>query len=68
MMIPIPAAGMLCGVRGLHAAKATPGVEDVRITIPRGERVVPLVAVAIVAVGVWVAVAPASVPGLHVPG
>ena len=41
MMIPIPAAGVLRGVEGLAAARAVPGIDDVRITIPKGQRVVP---------------------------
>jgi predicted metal-binding membrane protein len=35
---------------------------------PYGERLAPVFATAFIAVGIWVAVAPASVPGLHVPG
>jgi biotin carboxylase len=42
MMIPIPAAGVLIGVRGVDAARAVPDVEDVRLTIPIGDRLVPL--------------------------
>jgi len=42
MMIPIPAAGVLRGVEGLAAARAVPGIADLRITIPKGQRVVPL--------------------------
>jgi biotin carboxylase len=42
MMLPIPRAGTLADVRGLDAARAVPGIEDVRITIPKGQRVVPL--------------------------
>jgi predicted metal-binding membrane protein len=36
--------------------------------LPRGPRFVPALAVAVVALGVWVAVSPASVPGLTEPG
>jgi predicted metal-binding membrane protein len=36
--------------------------------LPRGPRLAPMVAVALVALGVWVAVSPASVPGLTDPG
>jgi predicted metal-binding membrane protein len=36
--------------------------------VPRGPRLVPVLAVAVVALGVWVAVSPASVPGLTEPG
>jgi predicted metal-binding membrane protein len=35
--------------------------------LPRGERVVPAVAACLAVGGVWIAVAPASLPGLHVP-
>jgi biotin carboxylase len=42
MMIPIPAAGILRGIDGAQAALAEPGIEDVRITIPVGQTVVPL--------------------------
>ncbi len=42
MMLPIARAGTLREVRGLHAARAVPGVQDIRITIPRGRPVVPL--------------------------
>jgi predicted metal-binding membrane protein len=35
--------------------------------LPRGERVVPAVAGLLVTAGVWIAVAPASLPGLYVP-
>jgi predicted metal-binding membrane protein len=36
--------------------------------LPRGPRLAPVFAVALVALGVWVAVSPASVPGLTEPG
>jgi predicted metal-binding membrane protein len=36
--------------------------------LPFGDRVAPVLAVALVALGVWVAVDPGSVPGLVVPG
>lgn len=42
MMVPIPRAGVLREVRGLDAARATPGVEEVVISIPIGQEVVPL--------------------------
>ena len=41
MMIPIPKPGILRGVHGLDAAREVPDVEDVRITMPRGQRVQP---------------------------
>ena len=42
MMIPIPAAGMLSKVAGTKAALATAGIEDVTISIPLGENLVPV--------------------------
>ena len=42
MMLPIPQAGILRTVRGRDAALEVPGVEDVSITIPVGQRLVPL--------------------------
>ena len=42
MMLPIPRAGVLREVRGLDLARGVRGGEDVRISIPRGQPVVPL--------------------------
>src|SRR5438094_1064584 len=42
MMIPIPRAGRLEDVRGLEAARAVGGIEDVIISIPKGHTVVAL--------------------------
>ena len=42
MMIPIPRAGRLQQARGIQRARKVPGVEDVTITIPLGQRVIPL--------------------------
>ena len=42
MMIPIPRAGILRKVRGVGSARSVSGIEDVTITIPRGQEVVPL--------------------------
>jgi biotin carboxylase len=42
MMIPIPGAGVLDEVEGLGEARAVPGIEDVTISIHRGQEVVPL--------------------------
>lgn len=39
MMIPVPNSGILHGVRGIEAALETPGVDEVRITIPIGHPV-----------------------------
>ena len=41
-MIPIPRAGTLREVRGIKTARSVPGVEDVTISIPIGQEVVPL--------------------------
>jgi biotin carboxylase len=42
MMLPIPRAGRLRGVRGTEAAAAVPGVEEVVITAHVGQELVPL--------------------------
>ncbi len=42
MMLPIPRRGVLHGVRGVDAARAVEGVDDVVITVPEGREVVPL--------------------------
>jgi biotin carboxylase len=42
MMIPIPQAGTLRQVLGQEEAKRVPGVEDLRLTIPLGQEVVPV--------------------------
>jgi len=42
MMIPIPKAGILKQVTGQEDAKQVGGIEDIRITIPLGQEVVPL--------------------------
>jgi formate-dependent phosphoribosylglycinamide formyltransferase (GAR transformylase) len=42
MMIPIPCGGVLEEVRGLEAAKAVPGIEEITLTIHLGQEVVPL--------------------------
>ncbi|HYK83024.1 MAG TPA: ATP-grasp domain-containing protein [Gemmatimonadales bacterium] len=41
MMIPVPRAGVLRGVRGVAAARAVPLVEEVVITAPPGQALVP---------------------------
>ena len=42
MMIPIPRGGILHAVHGRAEAKAVPGIEEVTISIPFGQEVVPL--------------------------
>ena len=42
MMLPIPHRGILHTVHGQEAAKQVPGVEDLTITIPLGQEVIPL--------------------------
>jgi hypothetical protein len=42
MMIPIPKAGILRQVMGQEDARQVRSIEDIRITIPIGQEVVPL--------------------------
>ena len=42
MMIPIPAAGVLRRITGIEAARALAGIDDVTISIPLGETLVPV--------------------------
>jgi hypothetical protein len=42
MMIPIPRAGILHEVRGQEEAHRVPGIDEIRISIPVGQEVVPL--------------------------
>jgi len=42
MMIPIPSAGILRGVAGIEAARATENIEDLTISVPLGEILVPV--------------------------
>jgi biotin carboxylase len=42
MMIPIPRAGRLAGVRGMDEAAAVDGVDEVAITMHPGQEVIPL--------------------------
>jgi len=42
MMIPITGAGVLRSIEGLDAARNTPGIDEVTMTINRGQRLVPL--------------------------
>lgn len=42
MMIPIPQPGMLREVHGQDKVREVPGIEEIRITIPIGQEVVPL--------------------------
>jgi biotin carboxylase len=42
MMIPIPRGGVLRSIEGLDAARNTPGIDEVTMTINRGQRLVPL--------------------------
>ncbi|MAT99984.1 MAG: phosphoribosylglycinamide synthetase [Anaerolineaceae bacterium] len=42
MMIPIPHGGILRGVSGVEAARAVPGIDEVTITAPLNNRLVPL--------------------------
>ena len=42
MMIPIPAAGVLRHIAGIEAARAPANIDDVTISIPIGETLVPV--------------------------
>ncbi len=42
LMIPIPSGGILSEVRGIEQARAVTGVEEVNVTIPVSQKVVPL--------------------------
>jgi hypothetical protein len=42
MMLPIPQPGILRGVGGVDAASRVPGIDDVVISVPVGQRLVPL--------------------------
>lgn len=41
MMIPIPAAGVLREVQGIAEAERLPGIEEIRLTIPVGQELIP---------------------------
>jgi hypothetical protein len=41
-MLPIPTAGILRGVDGLHRAESVRGITGVKISVPIGEPVQPL--------------------------
>ncbi len=42
MMLPIPQRGILQAVHGREAAHDTPGIEEIDITVPLGQEVIPL--------------------------
>jgi biotin carboxylase len=42
MMLPVPRAGRLAAVEGLDEARSVPGVNEIDITMPVGQSVVPL--------------------------
>jgi len=42
MMIPIPLAGVLCQVSGIEAAREIEDIDDVTISIPIGEMLIPV--------------------------
>jgi predicted metal-binding membrane protein len=56
------------GVMSLTWMAAIAGLIFVQKVLPLGNRLAPVFAIAFVAVGIWVAASPGSVPGLHVPG
>lgn len=42
MMIPIPGAGLLKGVKGIEAARAVPGIDSIEITAQLNQPLIPL--------------------------
>jgi predicted metal-binding membrane protein len=58
----------MLGVMSLVWMAVAAVVIFVEKVLPRGPRLVPILAVALVALGIWVTVSPASVPGLTEPG
>jgi len=56
------------GVMSLAWMAMIAAVIFVQKVLPAGDRLAPVFAVAFVALGVWVAVSPGTVPGLNVPG
>jgi len=42
MMIPIPEAGILCEVQHVEQARQVTGIDEIRLTIPVGQPVIPL--------------------------
>ena len=56
------------GVMSLVWMAVIAGVIFAEKMLPRGERLTRLIAVAFVALGLWIAVSPGSVPGLTDPG
>ena len=41
MMVPIPHAGILCGIEGIEEARKVPGIEEIKIAISSGQTVMP---------------------------
>jgi predicted metal-binding membrane protein len=56
------------GVMSLFWMALIAAVIVVQKLVPRADRLVPVVAAALVVLGIWVAAAPGSVPGLTRPG
>jgi predicted metal-binding membrane protein len=65
---PLMAVLFMLGVMSLFWMAVVAVAIFVEKVLPRGPRVAPAFAVALVALGIWVAVSPASVPGLTEPG
>lgn len=42
MMIPVPSRGILCDVEGFREAESVRDIDEIRLTIPAGQMVVPL--------------------------
>jgi predicted metal-binding membrane protein len=54
------------GVMSLTWMAMIAGVIFAEKVLPAGDRLAPIIAVAVVALGIWVAASPSTVPGLHV--
>ena len=65
---PLMAVLFVLGVMSLFWMAVVALAIFVEKVVPRGPRFAPAFAVALVALGIWVAVSPASVPGLTEPG
>jgi predicted metal-binding membrane protein len=65
---PLMAVLFVLGVMSLFWMAVVAVAIFVEKVVPRGPRFAPAFAVALVALGIWVAVSPASVPGLTEPG
>ena len=67
-MVQLVAVLFVLGAMSLLWMAVVAAVIFVEKVLPHGPRLAPVVAVAAVALGIWVGVSPASVPGLTDPG